>query len=442
MKQCRRRPGECARLFAPLAVTPLLVLALLAGTYSAAASAAASQADSSAPVSVDVTVSPSDQPADTEVPVLEPTEELPPATDVPAPTVESPPTETPVEPEPTAITVEPSLPAPTEPETPAPTVAASETPVPSAAVTGTASATPSPSLIPTLEASLSYTLDNAIRCQPSTAVTEVRHGSSIDYRCSLALSMEGQNLPESIVGIDWQVKAGVDEGWTVQLRNQNAGWQDAASAVVITSREEFATSTLKENVSGAHGLSVDLRISRNRCVTDGGNVTLVGGAVISLTGAPGTIINIPSRTSASADVAPGLVPIPDPAVNFSGTLELGSVNLVPAMDAGSTSGAITLDVSGLDQSCGARNVMLYGEALSGDAGSTIDAGNLRLVAVNGQPVAAGSCALGSGCMIATVESRAGADDIKSYVLQFELDIPTGTTPGSFTSSIRASVDAP
>lgn len=441
-RRCGRcHPIEFARMFALPAMIPLLVLALLAGTLSSASA----QTDSSAPVNVGVTVPAVVGAGITDGPVPDPTEEPPPATDVPVPTTESLPTETPVDPEPTAtdtpIDPEPSILPPTELEMPTPAVVASETPVPSAAATDVASPAPSPSPTATLQASLSYTLDNAIRCQPSTSVTEVRHGSSIDYRCSLALLMEGEGLAVGSVRIDWQVKADVDEGWTVQLRNQGAEWQAAASGAVVTSTEEFATSTLKDGGSGAHGLSVDLRISRNRCVADGGNVALIGGAIVSLPDAPDAVINIPARSSASADVAPGLVAIPKPDVTFSGTLQLGTVVLGPTRNATSTSGAIALEVTGLDQSCGSWNIVLHGEALSGESGSMIDAGHLRLVAVNGEPVDSGRCDLTSGCVVEVARFEPGVAATTTYELQFELDIPAGTTAGPF-ASIWASVEAP
>lgn len=419
MKRCRPALHADMRRLGSL----VLAIALVCTLVSRGMPVSATQAESTAPVSVEVTSPPTDAPLVTEEPVQpEPTEEppSPPPTEIPLPTSEPtiPPSEIPTEPEPTTVATEAPLPSPT--------------------VTSAPSPSPSPTV--TVVPSLSYQLGDALNCQPETSTTEIRHGSSIDYRCTLDLSIAADNLPAGTVRVDWQLGAVVGDGWSVQLRTGEAEWTGQSPEVNITHRDEFPTSALDSGEGLTRTVSVGLRISRDRCITDGGAVIVRGGATVSLPGTTGASIQVPSRTTAKVEVAPTLAPIPEPSLAFVGALDLGAVDLDPLMSPTSTSGTITLNVTGLDQSCGVWTVSLNGETLSAESGSTIAAGNLRLVSVNGQPLASGACSLDTGCVAATIESGADAAATVSFQLEIGLDVPIGTTPGSFNSSISASLD--
>jgi len=282
-------------------------------------------------------------------------------------------------------------------------------------------------------------LGDALNCQPETSTAEIRHGSSIDYRCTLDLSIAGHDLPAGTVRIDWQLAA-AGGGWSVQLRIEDAEWSGQLPEVSVSHREEFPTSALASGEDITRTVSLGLRISRDRCITSGGAVVVTGGATVSLPGITGASIQVPSRTTAKGEVAPALVPIPEPSLAFVGALDLGTVDLGPLTSPTSTSGTITLNVTGLDQSCGEWTVSLNGSPLSAESGSTIAAGNLRLVSVNGKPLASGACSLDTGCVVAAVKSGADVEATVSFQLEIALEVPAGATPGSFNSSIGASLD--
>ncbi|MGI8404173.1 MAG: hypothetical protein ACR2OE_05315, partial [Thermomicrobiales bacterium] len=248
---------------------------------------------------------------------------------------------------PTSEPTEPPIEIPTAPE---PTAAATDAPLPSS-TTETSAPSPSPSPTSTVAPSLTYELGDALNCQPETSTAEIRHGSSIDYRCTLDLSIAGHDLPAGTVRIDWQLAA-AGGGWSVQLRIEDAEWSGQLPEVSVSHREEFPTSALASGEDITRTVSLGLRISRDRCITSGGAVVVTGGATVSLPGITGASIQVPSRTTAKGEVAPALVPIPEPSLAFVGALDLGTVDLGPLTSPTSTSGTITLNVTGLDQSCG------------------------------------------------------------------------------------------
>lgn len=254
------------------------------------------QAESNVPVSVEVTSPPADATLVTKEPAqLEPTEAPPPP----------PPTEILV---PTSEPTEPPIEIPTAPE---PTAAATDAPLPSS-TTETSAPSPSPSPTSTVAPSLTYELGDALNCQPETSTAEIRHGSSIDYRCTLDLSIAGDDLPAGTVRVDWQLAAAVGDGWSVQLRIEDGEWSGQSPDVSVTHREEFPTSALASDENITRAVAIGLRISRDRCITSGGAVVVTGGATVSLPGITGASIQVPSRTTVEGEVSPHRCRFPSP----------------------------------------------------------------------------------------------------------------------------------
>jgi len=392
----RRRKQRFTRVVA-LCSLVLLMLSPWGGGWAAA------QSDATAPVEVEIVATEPLEIPPTDVPVeILPTEEPPVPTDIP-PTLE-----------PTFV---PPTTEPTLPPTPSPT----QTPAPS----------------PTPASSLAWSVTDPISCVPADSGAAIAHGAYGEYACTMDLVLTGELREATAARIESSVNATVNDGWSIQLRGDDGSWTEPATQTSIS--RDHSIQIPAGAGENRDRFTFSARVGRDRCTTAPASLSLQGGASVEV---PGTEVTLSGSDTASVTIEPVLAPIPEPEVAFAGSLVLDAVSLSPSMETQTTTGTIALTVSGLDAACGTWNVLLTGASLGAENGSTIADSNMRLVAVNGSPPPDGSCSLDGSCLVGVVRGDAAGDAVETFTLEIALDVPAGTTPGSFNSTISASLEMP
>lgn len=416
----RRSPRAILRVLA--AILLLAVSAPVSGT--ALAGPPALSSTSNRPMQEEVTPG-SDVP--TEVPPTEvPPTDVPP-TDVPTePPTEIPPTDVPTVP-PTETTV------PTETATVEPTSTATSTATPSSTPTASATATATPS------PAVSWTLGTDLAC--TTDADAVASGGSILYSCTLDATVEANAAPDLPLALAWDVVTDESsDDWAISVRpNDDAPWVDAGAGTPLTVVDTFTTGSEATSQTLTRTLRFDLRLTRAACVTAELPVTVRASALLAAPDDSAVPVAPPDETDRDAVVTPALAAIPEPSIAFSGPVAFGQISLPANEQVGVLAGSTTVQVTGLDQSCGVWTIAIESGSLVASGGQELDAANLLLVSVNGQLAPTSPCGLDEPCLVAMIVAGPASLPSIQLSLGFQVIVPSDAPLGELSAPITATI---
>ncbi|MGC4193178.1 MAG: hypothetical protein QM589_18685 [Thermomicrobiales bacterium] len=358
---------------------------------------------------------PTDPPID--VPTEAPPTEIPPTEILPTdiPPTEVPPTEIPPTVEPTSTaTIEPSVTA-------------------TAAVTATASptATPSPAITWSVAPDFTCTSDMA----------NVESGGAIVYTCTIAATIVADAAPNLALDLTWDVETspGSDD-WAVDTRfSDDAPWIDAGNGTPLESVDTFTTDTAAETQTIGRTLQFDVRLTRASCVTSDPSVLIRVSPSLAAPDAPSVSIAEQGTTVRENTVTPQLAPIPEPSISFLGPLAFGQVSLPPDDHVAVQASSATLQIDGLDRSCGMWTISVEGGGLSTADGRELDAANLQLISVNGQLALDSPCGLDGSCLVTVIVAGPTSLPSVRLALGFQVIVPADAPLGSLDAPVTATI---
>ncbi|HWK79119.1 MAG TPA: hypothetical protein VNP95_00055, partial [Thermomicrobiales bacterium] len=351
---------------------------------------------------------------------------------------EVPPTEIPpTEPPPTEV-------PPTEvPPTDEPTVPPTETPVPTETATAepTSTVTATPSVTPTATPSpaVAWSLGAGPSC--TTDEDAVESGGSVVYTCTLAGTVVASAAPDLALDLAWGITTDESSGdWTIAVRpSAQDAWADAGTGTPLSIVDAFVTGSDTSAQTLARTLSFQLRLTRAACVTDDPPVHILVTADLTAPDAPAVPVSAQGTTTANAVVTPVLAAIPEPSIAFLGPLAFGQVSLPSTDQVVVLGGSTTLQVDGLDRSCGVWTIAIESGSLATSDGRDLDAANLLLVSVNGQLAPTSPCGLDEPCLVAVIV--AGPTSVPSIQLSlgFQVIVPADAPLGVLNAPVTATI---
>jgi hypothetical protein len=129
-----------------------------------------------------------------------------------------------------------------------------------------------------------------------------------------------------------------------------------------------------------------------------------------------------------------------PSVSFTGPLDLGDVPLSADTAAPAVKdGTLTVQVNGLDATCGSWTLHLSGAGLTDADGAPLEGSALVITAIDDVPLAAGECRLADGCDLLTIDGGADAPMTSTHTVRVELRMPDQPRAGSYRASIQAAL---
>lgn len=282
--------------------------------------------------------------------------------------------------------------------------------------------------------SLGYTLPAQPICQiESNDTALIASGGSLDYSCVTYLDVIADQIDPALVNVQIAIAVSVTGSWSVQLRSpdlQAGEWtglemSDATLAGGFALSGAGAIAVVDETTSTL-SIAFDLRVSRLACTTSPESIWVRADATVS---SPGVAAAAMNSAAEPLFVTPELSPIPDPTFELEGSLDFGTIQVTAdETEQAVSSGDLVVVIQGLRASCGDW-------LLSVRAESELEIPDLRVVAINGQPLADGDCQLSEGCAIEVLEAGPGASEGRIDTVTIQLHIPPGTPPGALGASI-------
>jgi hypothetical protein len=292
--------------------------------------------------------------------------------------------------------------------------------------------------------SLTYAIAKQPTCAPPAALSAAAFGDPFVYDCALDVHFEADHVAPSEVNLVLEVSAEAGAGWIARV--STAANDDFSS--------DSASSTATANLGGL--VDGDALGSWAFTMTQRFKVQVQSiscGAVASAAKISSKIgASLPSRSDVEVTRTGGspshlsINPSPPraeaPAVSFNGGLDFGSVPVTTnGPEVSQRHSTVSLTVSGLDATCGDWRIVL--RVIPGDdADSTVLApSTLRLVAVNGAPVANGGCTLDNDCLVDVVSSGPEASPTLVYNLSVTMTLPDEPVVGSFNATLTTVAEA-
>lgn len=283
--------------------------------------------------------------------------------------------------------------------------------------------------------SLNYTNPGQPTCQiKSSATAVIASGGSLDYSCETDFEVTAAHIDPALIKVQIAIATSVTGSWSVQLRSpdlQAGDWTDPGMSGANLATE-FALSdagsiAVVDDATSLFTIAFDLRVSRLACTTSPESITVRADATISSPAV--AAVTAMDSTAEPLFMTPELGSIPDPTFTFEGSLDFGTIQVTSATTEQAVSSAdLVVAVQGLRSSCGDW-------LLSVRADSEFETPDLRVVAINGQPLSDGACQLSEGCSLDVLEAGPGAPEGRIETLTIQLHVPPGTPPGSLSASI-------
>lgn len=299
---------------------------------------------------------------------------------------------------------------------------------------------PDPTATPDLTPSLTYTIATPLTCAlaSGTGDGQIAAGGTLDYDCTFAIDLHGQNLTTDQIALAWNVSATTESMWSVRLSSatiDNGAWSDpgqTAQLVADSANLNPLAATADADGQGTRldgriTLSFQMRLERPSCASDPVSFALSASATASTPGAPAATATLDGAQPDPLTIMPSLAPL----VVSAPVVTIESVSIEPvafSLDDRTTTGTMTIRVDTSTPQCSAHDIAISVQTFVGtdisDATSIISTG-----ALSGAP---------DGAYIAILP-EAGTPLAPSVVVS---TIEAGATPGSYTQTISFKVAVP
>lgn len=294
----------------------------------------------------------------------------------------------------------------------------------------------------------------AVAVQPSCSLAPdqpaaIASGGTIEYVCSDSVYLNGADLVAASVDVAWSVYASVPGGWAVQMLppvNDPAVeapvWTaEGASEAAFEFRQVAPLGASQDRITVDASITIEFRVRLMRAVCGMASQTLS----VSHDATP--IVSDAGATIAAEPVSyqpflltPELAVVPEPSVAFDGPLSFGEVGVTAdGPETATSSGSVSLTVSGLNVACGTWGLNLGATPLVDESGVPLGGSQLVVVSINDERLPDGGCDLAGGCDAIALAAGPGAPPSQSIVLGVELRMPEQPGLGAFGTSLSASL---